>query len=65
MPDTGWDRAFDDPITLADGCELLTLRDARQFIAAKPKPERDEPEWRIAGEAFNRKKASRRGGRNG
>jgi hypothetical protein len=31
-----WSRAFEDPITLADGRTLRTLRDAASFIMALP-----------------------------
>jgi len=37
MPDTGWQRTFDDPIILPDGGELRTLRDAANYITRLPK----------------------------
>jgi hypothetical protein len=43
-PVRGWDRAFDDPIPLPNGCELVTLRDAGDYIAKLPKREHDAPE---------------------
>ena len=43
-----WARPFDDPILL-DGRELLTLRDAADFIMKKlPKAEQDLEEWQTA-----------------
>ena len=48
----GWDRAFHDPITLPDGGELRTLRDAGNYIASLPKAEHDAPEWITAIEAL-------------
>ena len=52
MPNTGWHRAFDDPILLPTGGELRTPRDARNFIAKLPKREHDAPEWRAAIQAL-------------
>jgi hypothetical protein len=46
MSDKGWDRAFDDPIPLPDGGELLTLRDAANYITKLPKREHDAFAWR-------------------
>lgn len=51
-PSRGWDRTFDDPIPLPDGRELVTLREAGQFIASFPKDEHDAEEWRTAIEAL-------------
>jgi hypothetical protein len=34
-----WARPFDDPILLADGRELVTLRDAADYIMKLPKSE--------------------------
>ena len=47
-PVRGWDRAFDDPISLPNGSELVTLRDAGNYIAKLPKREHDAPEWQAA-----------------
>jgi hypothetical protein len=44
----GWDRAFDDPIPLPNGSELVRLRAAGNFIAKLPKREHDAPEWQAA-----------------
>ena len=51
-PVRGWDRAFDDPISLPNGSELVTLRDAGNYIAKLPKREHDAPEWQAAIQAL-------------
>jgi hypothetical protein len=43
-----WSREFDDPIVLADGRKLVTLRDAATFITKLPKAEQDLQVWQIA-----------------
>jgi hypothetical protein len=43
-----WSRPFDDPISLADGRELLTLQDAGTYITKLPKAEHSAPEWQAA-----------------
>lgn len=48
----GWGRPFDDPITLPDGRELATLRDAGLYIPGLPKAVHDRPEWQAAAEAL-------------
>jgi hypothetical protein len=48
----GWSRKFEDPIALADGRELITLRDAADYITSLPKKESDLPEWQTAIEAL-------------
>lgn len=40
----------DDPIELPDGRLLVTLRDAREYVAAMPKKEHAAPEWQAAAE---------------
>jgi hypothetical protein len=50
-PAAAWARPFDDPILL-DGRELLTLRDAADFIMKLPKAEQDLEEWQTATEAL-------------
>jgi hypothetical protein len=52
MPDTGWQRPFDDPIALPRGRQLVTLRDAAEYITKLPKAEHDAPEWQAAMEAL-------------
>jgi hypothetical protein len=44
-PAVGWARPFDDPILLPGGRELLTLRDAADYIMKLPKVEQDLEEW--------------------
>ena len=43
-----WFKRFDDRIVLPDGRELLTLRDAAEYIAALPKAEHDAADWQVA-----------------
>ena len=52
MPDRGWKRAFDEPIPLSRGRELVTLKDAGTYITKPPKAEHDAPEWQAAAEAL-------------
>jgi hypothetical protein len=37
VPNRGWKRPFDDPITLPGGRELVTLQDAGTYIMKLPK----------------------------
>ena len=50
MPDRS--RPFDDPVPLPRDCQIVTLRDAAEFITKLPKAERDAPEWQAAMEAL-------------
>jgi hypothetical protein len=50
MPD--WQRLFDGPIPLPRGRQLVTLRDAAEYITRLPKAEHDAPEWQTAIEAL-------------
>jgi hypothetical protein len=43
MAATGWKRAFDEPIQLPRGRQLVTLEDAGNFITKLPKAEHDAP----------------------
>ena len=43
-----WSKRFYDPIILPDGRELLTLRDAAEYITALPKAEHDAADWQVA-----------------
>jgi hypothetical protein len=52
MPKKGWSRKFDDPIPVAKGEELVTLRDAALYITKLPKAEHDAEEWQTAMEAL-------------
>jgi len=47
-----WSRKFEDPIPLPRGRQLVTLRDAAEFITKLPKAEHDAPEWRTAVETL-------------
>lgn len=47
-----WFKRFVDPIVLPDGRELLTLRDAAEYITALPKAEHDAADWQIAMEVL-------------
>jgi hypothetical protein len=49
---TGWKRAFDDPMPLPRGRQLVTLRDAGNYITKLPKAEHEAPEWQAAMEAL-------------
>jgi hypothetical protein len=52
MSDSGWSRAFAEPIPLPGGRQLVTLRDAAQYITKLPKAEHDAPEWQAAIQAL-------------
>jgi hypothetical protein len=45
---TNWSRKFEEPISLPDGRQLVTLRDAGDYITALPKAEYIAPEWQAA-----------------
>jgi hypothetical protein len=45
-----WDRRFADPIELP-GKNLITLRDAAEYITELPKAEHDANEWQAAMQA--------------
>jgi hypothetical protein len=47
-----WARPFDDPILLPGGREIVTLRDAGDYITSLPKTEQDLEEWQAAVEAL-------------
>jgi hypothetical protein len=52
LADRGWKRAFDDPIPLPDGRELVTLKDAGTYITKLSKAEHEAPEWLAAAQAL-------------
>jgi len=52
LTDRGWQRPFDDPITLSDGRTLRTLGDAGHYIAGLPKAMQERPEWQAAAQAL-------------
>jgi hypothetical protein len=47
-----WDRPFSEPIPLAKGKKLVTLRDAALYITKLPKAEHDAEQWLAAMEAL-------------
>jgi hypothetical protein len=47
-----WARRFDNSILLPGGRELLTLRDAGDYITSLPKTEQDLEEWQAVVEAL-------------
>ena len=47
-PNGGWSRAFDDPITLPDGGEIVTLKDAADYVMTLPKADQKLDEWQTA-----------------
>ena len=52
MAATNWKRRFDEPISLPRGRQLVTLRDAGNYIAKLPKAEHVTAEWQAAMEAL-------------
>lgn len=52
VPLMAWFTRFVDPIELPDGRELLTLRDAAEYITALPKAEHDAADWQVAMEVL-------------
>jgi hypothetical protein len=47
-----WFKRFVDPIILPDGRELLTRRDAAEYITALPNAEHDAADWQVAMETL-------------
>ena len=43
-----WSRAFEDPIPLPRGRQLVTLKDAAAYIMKLPKAEQNLGEWQAA-----------------
>jgi len=54
MADEGWQRKFEDPIPLPDGRELITLRDAADYIMDLPAETASLPDWQLAMAALGR-----------
>ncbi len=52
MPDKGWSRAFDDPIPLPRGRQLVALKDAGNYFTKLPMAEHEAPEWHVAMECL-------------
>jgi len=48
----GWKRPFDDPIPLPRGRQIVTLKEAANYIQKLPKAEQDLEEWQAAVEAL-------------
>lgn len=49
---SNWSRPFDDPIPLPRGRQLVTLKDAANYIQKLTKAEQDLEEWQAAVEAL-------------
>jgi hypothetical protein len=47
-----WARPFDDPIVLPGGRELMTVRDAADYMMKLPKAEQNLDAWQTAVEAL-------------
>ena len=47
-----WSRTFDDPIPVPRGRQLVTLKDAANYIQKLPKAEQNLDEWQAAVEAL-------------
>jgi hypothetical protein len=47
-----WSRAFDNPIPLPRGRQLVTLKDAADYIMKLPKAEQNLEAWQTAVEAM-------------
>jgi len=47
-----WSRAFDEPISVPRGRQLVTLKDAANYIQKLPKAEQLLEEWQSAVEAL-------------
>jgi hypothetical protein len=47
-----WFTRFVDPVVVPAGRELLTLRDAAEYITALPKAEHDVADWQVAMETL-------------
>jgi hypothetical protein len=52
LADRGWKCPFEDPIPLPRGRQLVTLKDAADYITRLPKAEHKTPEWQAATEAL-------------
>ena len=52
MAKTGWSKPFEDPVVLADGRKLITLKDAADHVMKLPKAEQKHERWEAAIEAL-------------
>jgi hypothetical protein len=43
-----WSREFDNPVPLPGGRQLVTLKDAADYVMKLPKPEQNLEEWQTA-----------------
>jgi hypothetical protein len=48
MAKKDWRRPFEDPIELADGRKLITLKQAADYIMKLPKAEQQHEKWQVA-----------------
>jgi hypothetical protein len=48
----GWSKLFEDPILLRDGRELLTLKNAADYIMKLLKAEQKQEKWQTAVEVL-------------
>jgi hypothetical protein len=48
MASKGWSRKFDDPVALPSGRQLITLKDAADYIMKLPKAQQNLVEWQTA-----------------
>jgi len=53
MPESGWQRRFQDPNTPPGRESLHTLRDAADYITGLPNEPSDLAQWQVAIEAFD------------
>ncbi len=44
----GWSREFEDPIPIPNGRQLVTLKDAADYVMKLPKAEQNLEEWQTA-----------------
>jgi hypothetical protein len=52
MAAKGWSKLFEDPVPLPNGRQLVTLKDAADYITRLPKAEHESPQWQAAIEAL-------------
>jgi hypothetical protein len=48
MPDRDWQRQFEDPVPLPRGRQLVTLKDAADYIMKLPEAQHASPQWQAA-----------------
>jgi hypothetical protein len=52
MAETGWSKRFEDPVTLPNGRQLVTLLDAGNYVAGLRRKEAQHDHWQAAIEAL-------------